>query len=82
MPHDRPPARTADTKGRPWAKLSELYAGAMVELDGGFPCHAPGRVQIQAGEYGLYFECSDGHHYLIGQADDGVHCMGVYRVVS
>jgi hypothetical protein len=25
---------------------------------------------VKASEYGLYFDCSDGQHYLIGQADD------------
>lgn len=82
MTHDRKPDPAANTKGRPWAKLSELSAGMIVELGGGFHCHAPGRVEVKADEYGLYFDCSDGQHYLIGQADDGVHCIGVYRVVS
>jgi hypothetical protein len=82
MTHDRTSDPAADPKGRPWAKLSELSAGMIVELDGGFDCHTPGRVEVKADEYGLYFECKGGQHYLIGRADDGVHCIGVYRVVS
>lgn len=71
---------THDTKGRPWAKLSELKAGDKIELDSGFNCAGPGPTEVHASDHGLYFECSEGHHYLHDQADDGEHCVGVYKL--
>lgn len=70
---------THDTNGRPWAKLSELEAHRLVELDGGFTCHKAGPVTLYQDEVGLYFECEDGRHYVSGQADDGEHCVGIYK---
>lgn len=73
-------AATQDVKGRPYAKLSELKVGDKVELDEGFTCHAAGIVTLQADAEGkLYFDCEEGGHDLDGQADDGEHCIGVYR---
>lgn len=70
---------TTDKSGRTYAKLSELKAGDSIELDGGFTCATAGRTKVQEDDGGLYFACGDGHHYLSGQADDGVHCVGVYK---
>lgn len=71
--------QTNDIAGRPYAKLSELKAGDVVELDADFTCRAPGKARlfIQDGE--LAFECSCGGHILSGQADDGEHCVGIYK---
>ena len=71
---------TTDRQGRPWAKLSELKVGDIVELDGGFTCQEAGVATVHSDEdEKLYFICGDGRHYLSGQADDGEHCVGVYR---
>lgn len=72
----------SDRNGRPWARLSELKEGQTIELDGGFTCHRAGQVTLHSDPGGLYFECKDGHHYVIGQADDGEHCVGIYPVAA
>lgn len=70
---------THDTTGRPWAKLSELKAGDWIELDSGFTCHGPGKVQLWLDKDGdLAFSCSQVTHAIFGQADDGEHCIGIY----
>ena len=80
--------KTHDIDGRPYAKLSELKAGDKVELYDGFDCHAPGIVELEVDANGrLFFFCVEQdtgmndaqHHYIDGQADDGEHCVGVYR---
>lgn len=72
---------STDKNGRPYAKLSELKAGDKIELDAGFSCHGAGVVEIKQNTLGtLYFECEDGNHRLDGQADDGEHLIGIYRV--
>lgn len=64
-----------------WIKMSHVKAGDQVELDGGFTCHAPGVVTIKEDEYGKYFECSHGNHYLTGQLGvDNDTCIGMYEV--
>jgi hypothetical protein len=68
---------THDKNGNPWAKLSELKAGDVVQLDESFDC-AQGHVALYQSAEGLYFDCSHGAHYLAGQADDGEYCVGVY----
>lgn len=74
-------ASTHDTSGRPWAKLSELKEGDKIELDSGFTCHAAGPIEVRADPKGdLYFPCKEGRHMLDGQADDGEHLVGVYRL--
>lgn len=71
---------TADIQGRPYAKLSELKEGDAIELDGGFTCQRKGVHFVHKDERGqLYFNCIDGRHSLEGQADDGEHCVGIYR---
>ena len=68
-----------DLSGRAYAKLSELKAGDIIELDEGFTCQRPSKVKVFADERGiLCFACDEGNHRLDGQADDGEHCVGVY----
>jgi hypothetical protein len=69
---------THDKAGRPYAKLSELKAGDVVELDGDFTCRAAGKARLFERDGNLYFDCSEGGHNIRGQADDGEHCMGIY----
>lgn len=71
----------SDISGRPYAKLSQLKAGDTVELDSGFTCRMEGSVELQADTKDeLFFVCDDGKHYVSGQADDGEHCVGIYKV--
>lgn len=69
-----------DTNGRPYLKLSEARDKQIIELDDGFTCQLPGQVVLCKDKLGIYFECDDGHHYIDGQADDGEHCIGMYKV--
>lgn len=81
---------THDTQGRPWAKLNELKPGDKIELDDGFICTDMKIRTVFSDEHGLYFFCNGPddslkekgteHHYLDGQADDGEHCVGVYKL--
>lgn len=72
---------TTDKNGSPWAKLSELREGDMIEIDGDFTCHKAGACIVHVGPDGRpWFTCNEGEHYLEGQADDGIHCVGVYKV--
>ena len=62
-----------------YAKLSTLHPGDTVSLDPGFTCHPAGKVVLQADDrMQLYFDCTEGKHFIAGQADDGEHCVGVY----
>ena len=72
---------TCDINGRPWAKLSELKAGDVVELDSGFTCASAGFRTLKETKDGLAFDCAEGEaaHAIAGQADDGEHCIGIYR---
>ena len=69
-----------DTFGFTYAKLDNLHAGDFVRLDNGFTCCPPGFVQLKSDAKGsLYFECSEGAHFLDGQlADNNIHLIGVY----
>lgn len=74
---------TADTDGRPYAKLSELKVGDVLEADGGFTCIKKGAVlPIWVGNSGqLTVSCLlHGGHEIGGQADDGEHLVGFYKV--
>lgn len=83
-------ANTHDKTGRPWAKLSELKAGDKVELDNGFTCHARGVTRLGEDSGGLFFRCNGDKekktppyrltHHIAGQADDGEHLVGIYKV--
>lgn len=75
-----------DINGRDYLKLADAKDGQLVELDDGFTCHAPGNVTLYKKEHyvsgtvcwGLYFNCDEGEHYIDGQADDGINCVGIY----
>jgi len=56
---------------RGYAKETEVKVGIQVDLDGGFTCVEACRTTIHKDEHGLYFECSEGKHYLDGQLEDG-----------
>lgn len=68
----------ADTTGRAYAKLSEVKAGDVLELDAGFDCVASGPVTVEENDGRLFFQCSRGHHYLEGQAEETDDLIGVY----
>lgn len=68
-----------DKHGKRYLKLSEAKAGQIVTIDDGFTCARTGRRKLQADDRGkLYFRCGDGKHFIHGQADDGIHCVGIY----
>lgn len=70
-----------DKHGRTYAKLSELRVGSEIMVDGDFTCCEAGDIfRVQDMGKGLAFACDEGSHLLIGQADDGEHCVGVYLV--
>lgn len=75
---------TTDITGRPYAKLSELKPGDQLEADDGFTCLRDGdRMTVTKDHDGsLYVPCADGGHNLDGQADDGEHLIGLYRVAA
>lgn len=58
-----------DINGRPYAKLSELKPGSLVEVDDGFDCMKGADVLTVQGEIGsLFISClSEGGHTLDGQ---------------
>ena len=72
-----------DKTGRPYAQLSKLKPGDILEADAGFDCmdcgaHYPVKGNCN-GE--LYIECtSPSGHKLDGQADDGENLIGLYLV--
>lgn len=70
---------THDLAGRPWAKLSELHAGSVIELDDGFACcnGQTRTVYKDHHEDHLYFYCNEGHHYL--HQNQAGCVVGVYR---
>ena len=60
-------------------KLAEAFSGQVILLDDGFTCHVSGVTFLNGDEDGrLYFECDEGRHYIDGQADDGINCIGIY----
>ena len=67
-----------DKQGNTYAKLSEMKDGAIVYLDARFTCHSAGQVTVYMDGDHAYFICDEGRHYLSGQADDGINCIGVY----
>lgn len=67
-----------DKNGREYLKLSDAKAGQIVELYAGFTCAEAGPVVLLESKQGIYFLCSDGEHYIDGQANDGIHCIGIY----
>jgi hypothetical protein len=63
-----------DYHGRPWAKLSELKEGSLIELDAGFTCAKAGVQLVLQDQQGLYFICKNGKHYL-----DDERLIGIYN---
>lgn len=76
--------KTTYIAGRPYAKMSEIKPGDMLEADGGFICLKEGeRVKVVKDADGsLFVPCKCGGHNLDGQADDGEHLIGLYLVES
>lgn len=76
--------KTTDTAGRPYAKLSEIQPGDILEADGGFTCMKEGKREkvIKDHDGSLFIACDCGGHHLHGQADDGEHLIGLYRDTS
>jgi hypothetical protein len=59
-----------------FAKLKSVKAGDILKTDGGFTCMPAGVLRkVHADADGkLWIRCSDGKHYLDGQAD-GQGCL-------
>lgn len=66
-----------DKFGIEYLKLSNAKQG-FVHLDCGFTCHSKGKTMLFARNGEFYFMCDDGEHFISGQADDGIHCVGIY----
>ena len=73
-------------------KVSELKAGDVVVLDGGFSCAPEGRTVLQEDEHGLWFPCAGGDaeegfdpakltqkHYVAGQVRQDGTLVGMSR---
>ena len=73
---------TQDSKGRAYARLDALEVGDSVETDDCFTCRPVGKVsKVRMIEGRFFIPCSDGKHFLDGQAqEDGVTLIGVYPV--
>lgn len=69
--------KSHDKFGRAYLKLADAKQG-LVDLDGGFTCHSMGKTMLFIRNGEPYFMCKDGDHFISGQADDGIHCIGVY----
>jgi len=67
-----------DKYGRKYLKITDAKEDQTVILDDGFTCHQAGKVTLRADGDRLWFACNDGRHYIDGQADDDIHCIGVY----
>lgn len=67
-----------DNSGRKYLKLAEARQGMWVNLDKGFTCRTPGAVLLRCDKGGMFFLCDHGQHYIKGQADDNIHCIGIY----
>lgn len=72
------PLQKNDNAGRAYLRMDQARGGQVVELDDGFTCRGKGRAMLYAAEGGLYFCCDHGSHFISGQADDGIHCVGIY----
>lgn len=82
---------THDICGREYARLSQIRAGDMIEIDAGFTCREAGPALVLADKDGrLCFACSGGdapsrifrradRHMIDGQVgDDDDHLVGIY----
>lgn len=54
-----------------FAKIADVKAGDTLIADGGFTCLKAGPVVVEQDDGGKFIPCSDGRHYLAGQADGG-----------
>lgn len=74
-------ARTHDLQGRPYAKMSDLKVGDIIQVDGDFTCipaNAKRTVRLLHGE--LYLDYSCGAHLLCGQEEDDCDTLiGIYK---
>lgn len=72
---------THDKQGRPWAKLSELKAGDVVEIDSSFTCMTPNQkytvYEDRKGEFAIL--CNEGKHWLCGNEPAPDSIIGVYH---
>lgn len=73
---------THDKNGRPWAKLSEVKDGNVIELGNGFSCRTAGKARVFSNGKDLYFDCAKGQHFLSGQANDSEHLVGIYGPIK
>lgn len=69
-----------DINGRAYLTVEQALTGVEIEVDGDFTCINVGeKRKLTESEYGLYFECSDGCHDLVGQlSNDETHYIGLY----
>lgn len=73
--------KSTDKHGRPWLKLKEAKAGMQIQVDAGFTCIKPYSIRkLHRIKNGLCFTCKEGTHLISGQADDGIYCVGLYKV--
>lgn len=78
---------TTDNDGRPYALVSQVKAGDVLEADDGFTCLDEGdRLTVEKDDDGsLFVRCSEGHHNLDGQIEgvlEKEHYIGLYLVVK
>jgi len=72
-----------DKQGRAYLKLADAKSGQKIICDGGFTCMDTFETaRLCSHANGLYFLCANGHHYISGQADDGIHCIGIYPTLE
>jgi hypothetical protein len=73
-----------DLQGREYAKLSDLKAGDVIEIDGDFTCAKAGRHILKYHTKGLYFDCDRGTHFIDGQLSGDVedYLIGIYGPVK
>jgi|EndMetStandDraft_8_1072994.scaffolds.fasta_scaffold93719_3 hypothetical protein len=71
-----------DKQGRAYATVRATCKDCTVEVDGSFTCMRAGeRKVVKRDDDGLYIECDEGRHYLVGQeSGDGTYYVGLYPV--
>jgi len=61
-----------------YSKIFAIREGDYMLAFHGFPCVAGGTiVAIERDDTGLYFQCSEGKHYLDRQVDAEGRCLGL-----
>lgn len=61
-------------------KLSEIRVGDLLKVDDGFSCVPPNSlVTVYRCKRGLYFECTEGRHYLDGQTNENGNLVGLEK---